>query len=106
MADGMTEGFASAFLPMEAWDERDETVLLLVDYSDGDHPLDDACIAITIGHNNNHNEGDGEGQGWRFAGWCWNHDHYVEGRGKPIGWMPIPHHLALAANDAMPEISA
>jgi hypothetical protein len=86
-----------AFLPMETWDKRDEAVLLLVDYTDGEHALDDATIAITIGHNNDHNVGEGEGQGWQFAGWCWTHDHYVQGKGKPIGWAPLPHHLALAA---------
>lgn len=88
-----------AFLPMDQWDSRDETVLLLVDYSnDGDHPLDDAHVAITIGHNNDHNVGEGEGEGWKFAGWCWTHDHYVEGKGKPIGWSPLPHDLARAAS--------
>jgi hypothetical protein len=86
-----------AFLPMEAWDCRDETVLLLVDYTDGEHPLDDATFAITIGHNNDHNVGEGEGQGWQFAGWCWCQDCYTEGEGKPIGWMPLPHHLASLA---------
>jgi hypothetical protein len=86
---------AQAFLPMEQWDRRDETVLLLIDYrEEGEHPLDDEFFAITIGHNNDHNVGDDEGSGWEFAGWCWTHDHYVQGKGKPVGWMPIPHHLA------------
>ena len=89
-ADALRE----AFLPMDAWDNRDETVLLLVDYADGDHPLDDSTIAITIGHNNDHNVGEAEGNGWEFAGWCWTRDHYVQGKGTPIGWMPLPHHLA------------
>ena len=88
------------FLPLADWDCRDEAVLLLVDYTDGDHAIDDAFIGITIGHNNDHNVGDDEGQGWLFAGWCWSHDHYVQGKGKPIGWMPIPHHLARAVEAA------
>ena len=83
----------AAFRPMDTWDKRDETVLLLVDYTDGDHPLADALIAMTIGHNNDHNVCEGEGSGWQFAGWCWTHDHYVQGKGKPIGWMPLPHYL-------------
>ncbi|EJU14145.1 hypothetical protein LH128_05283 [Sphingomonas sp. LH128] len=95
-------GVEGEFLPMEAWDKRDETVLLLVDYSDGENPLDDALTAITIGHNNDHNVGDGEGNGWEFAGWNWQQDYYTHGRGKPIGWMPIPHHLA-ALNPADAE---
>lgn len=87
----------NAFRPMEAWDQRDEPVMLLVDYrGDGDHPLEDANFAITVGHNNDHNVGEDEGTGWHFAGWCWSHDHYVEGRGKPVGWMPLPHILARA----------
>lgn len=85
----------SAFRSMDDWDMRDETVLLMVDYSDGNHPLDNALIALTVGHNNDHNVGESEGQGWQFAGWCWTHDHYTEGDGKPIGWLPLPHHLAL-----------
>ena len=97
-ADAIRQGEGwGAFRPMEAWDERDETVLLLVDYrGDGDHPLEDANFAVTVGHNNDHNVGDGEGSGWHFAGWCWSHDHYVEGRGKPVGWMPLPHILSRA----------
>ena len=89
------------FRDMATWDQRDEVVLLLVDYSDdGEHPLDDADKAITIGHNNDHNVGEGEGCGWQFAGWSWQQDCYTEGRGKPIGWAPLPHHLAL---DSTPE---
>jgi len=95
-----------AFLPMDQWDKRDESVLLLVDYSEGDHPLDDATVAITIGHNNDHNVGDGEGQGWLFAGWCWTHDHYVQGAGTPIGLMPIPHHLAALFASKLPASEA
>lgn len=85
---------ADDFLPMEAWDKRDEPVLLLVDYSEGDNPLMDALVAITIGHNNDHNLPDDEKQGWLFAGWNWSHDEYVQGKGTPIGWSPLPHHLA------------
>ncbi|TCM25149.1 hypothetical protein [Novosphingobium sp. ST904] len=86
----------AGFRPMSEWDSRDRTVLLLVDYSDGCHALDDAQFAITIGHNNDHNVGEDEGKGWEFAGWCWSHDHYVQGEGMPVGWMPLPHHLAEA----------
>ena len=93
---------ALKFLPMEQWDARDETVLLLVDYRDGDHPLDDAEFAITIGHNNDHNTG--EVDGWKFAGWCWSHDHYVEGNGTPIGWMPLPHYLSASMVDLTGEV--
>lgn len=26
---------------------------------------------------------------WQFAGWCWTHDHFTEGRGAPVGWLPM-----------------
>lgn len=65
---------------------RDGRLLrLLVDYSDGEHPLDDELEAWTFGHNNYDNDGEDR---WRFAGWCWSHDHFTEGRGTPIGWLP------------------
>ena len=99
---GSEPNMTAAFLPMDHWDQRDAPVLLLVDYREGgDHALDDAWIAITIGHNNDHNVGDDEGAGWQFAGWCWTHDHYVQGKGKPIGWMPLPHHLAAVMMEAL-----
>lgn len=92
----LEDGWQPSFRPMDAWDCRDETVLLLVDYENGDHPLDDARFALTIGHNNDHNVGDGEGQGWQFAGWCWCQDCYTEGSGTPVGWLPLPHLFAAA----------
>jgi len=96
------------FLPMEKWDKRDETVILLVDYSDsGENALDDAVVAITIGHNNDHNVGKGEGSGWQFAGWNWCQDHYTEGKGTPIGWMPLPHGIArVHENRLYPRVEA
>lgn len=84
------EGLRSAWRPMDEWDNRDDLVFLLVDYREGgEHPLEDASVGFTIGHNHDHNT-PGEGVGWQFAGWCWSHDHYTEGRGKPIAWKPIP----------------
>jgi hypothetical protein len=65
------------------------TVWLLVDYSnldEGDHPLADAPMAWTIGHNNFEHDGEDV---WRFAGWCWSHDHYTQGRGTPVAWKPV-----------------
>lgn len=56
---------------------------LLVDYSDGDHPLEDELQAATIGFNDLSNTGEDE---WKFVGWCWTHDHFVDGKGKVIGW--------------------
>ena len=63
-------------------------VLLLVDYTDhhADHPLENALVARTIGFNNFDNDGEDI---WKFAGWCWEHDHFVEGKGQPIRWQAI-----------------
>ena len=80
---------AVSFWSMDEWDQRDEIVMLLVDYREGEHSLDDAVVAITVGHNNDHNVGEGEGSGWQFAGWLWSQDCYTQGEGKPIGWLPL-----------------
>ncbi|MEH3121126.1 MAG: hypothetical protein PGN16_03960 [Sphingomonas phyllosphaerae] len=65
---------------------KDGTMLrLLVDYTDGGGPLDDALTAWTIGFNDLVNTGVDE---WKFAGWCWTHDHFSQGSGTPVGWLP------------------
>lgn len=89
---GVEGGVWGEARPMSEWDKRDEMVLLLVKFDD--HSTDDAQHAITIGANNDHNVGDGEGEGWKFAGWCWCHDHFTEGKGEPVGWWPLPHAIA------------
>ncbi len=48
-------------------------------------PLEDAEQAWTIGFNNFQNTGTAE---WQFVGWDWAQDVFVQGRGKPIGWLP------------------
>src|SRR5690606_942024 len=70
---------------------RDGTIIrLLVEFED--HATEDTeGPAWTIGHNSRDNTGDDE---WQLAGWCWNHDHYTEGRGKPVGWLPMVDPLA------------
>ncbi len=53
-----------------------------------EHPLedDDEAPQQTIGLNNFDND---EVDAWKFAGWCWNDDHFTEGKGKPVGWRPF-----------------
>ena len=71
---------------------RDGTLLLLVvDYEaeDADNALEDKLRARTVGFNNL--DCDGEDR-WQFAGWCWSHDHFVEGRGAPILWQLLPEY--------------
>ncbi len=64
---------------------RDGTMLrLLVDFED--HATEDSAgPSPTIGANNFDNDGE---DAWKFAGWCWTHDHFTEGTGMPIGWLP------------------
>lgn len=64
---------------------RDGTMLrLLVEFTE--HQTEDADQAPTIGANNFDNDGEDR---WQFAGWCWSHDHFTEGRGEPVGWLPM-----------------
>ncbi len=53
-----------------------------------EHPFedDDEAPQQTIGLNNFDND---EVDAWKFAGWCWNDDHFTEGKGKPVGWRPF-----------------
>lgn len=63
----------------------DGTMLrLLVAFEE--HPTEDADQAVTIGANNFDNDGE---DNWQFAGWCWSHDHFTEGKGTPVGWLPM-----------------
>lgn len=76
---------------------RDGTMLrLLVEFTE--HATEDADQAPTIGANNFDNDGEDR---WQFAGWCWSHDHFVEGRGEPIGWLPMITASAPASADAV-----
>lgn len=69
---------------------RDGTmVFVLVDYSNElfGHPLEDANKAWTIGFENFDNTGE---DGWQFVGWKWSQDCFQDGRGKVLGWAPMP----------------
>lgn len=64
---------------------RDGTMVrLLVEFTE--HETEDADQAPTIGANNFDNDGEDR---WQFAGWCWSHDHFTEGKGEPAGWLPM-----------------
>lgn len=64
---------------------RDGTMLrLLVEFEE--HSTEDDQQAPTIGANNFDNDGDDD---WKFAGWCWTHDHFVQGKGLVVGWLPM-----------------
>lgn len=73
--------------PVETAPTDGRLLRLLVRFTE--HPLEDSSDPVwTIGHNNDGNVGEGEGVGFQFAGWCWSHDHFTEGRGQVIGWLP------------------
>lgn len=69
---------------------------LLVDYSTArreeddighDAPLDDTRrYAWTVGWNNFDNDGEDT---WQMAGWRWDHDHFTEGHGTPVAFLPF-----------------
>lgn len=80
---------------------KDGTLLLLLveadlDSEDSSNPTENEIVYRTVGHNNLDHDGDDV---WRFAGWCWSHDHWVEGRGTPVMWQPIP---AMPPSDRIP----
>lgn len=75
---------ATTPLPMSTA-PRDGTMLrLLVRFTE--HATADAEQAWTIGSNSFDANGDDL---WQFAGWCWTHDHFTEGKGEPIAWLPL-----------------
>ncbi|WFS20584.1 hypothetical protein P9K38_09705 [Pseudomonas sp. 905_Psudmo1] len=80
---------------------RDGTMVrLLVEFTE--HATEDADQAPTIGANNFENDGEDR---WQFAGWCWSHDHFTQGQGEPIGWLPMldePRRIAPAQQEQQP----
>ena len=75
-------------LPMETAPRDGTMIRLLVDFTE--HATEDTPEpAWTIGANNDANVGDDEREGWKFAGWCWTHDHFTQGEGTPVGWLPM-----------------
>jgi hypothetical protein len=69
---------------------RDGTLLLLLIVSDEEvgTPLEDTDgPSRTVGFNNFDLDGEDE---WKVAGWCWEHDHFTEGRGVPVAWQLFP----------------
>lgn len=65
---------------------RDGTLVrLLVQFTE--HATEDAPgPAWTIGANNFDHDGE---DSWKVAGWCWSHDHFTQGVGTPVAWLPM-----------------
>ena len=75
--------------PMSRAPRDGEMLRLLVDFTDNqieDRPLP----SWTIGANTFDANGIDE---WQIAGWCWTHDHFTQGEGTPIGWLPLKPNL-------------
>lgn len=68
---------------------RDGTMVRLLVLFEEHATEDTAEPAWTIGACNDDNVGEDERIGWHFAGWCWTHDHFTEGKGAPVGWLPL-----------------
>lgn len=71
--------------PMSTAPKNGVIIRLLVEFTE--HPLEDTDAGVwTIGTNSADDNGIDE---WQFAGWCWSHDHFTQGEGEPIGWLPM-----------------
>ena len=81
---GEQENHDPKWRDMETAPKDGTLVRLLVEFED--HSTEDETEAPTIGANNFDNDEQDE---WLFAGWCWTHDHWTQGKGTPIGWLPM-----------------
>ncbi|HDS1139632.1 TPA: hypothetical protein QDZ75_003703 [Stenotrophomonas maltophilia] len=74
--------------PMETAPRDGTMVRLLVLFEE--HATEETAeSAWTIGVCNDDHVGEDQRIGWQFAGWCWTHDHFTEGKGTPVGWLPL-----------------
>lgn len=81
---GAQENYDPCWRDMASAPTDGTMVRLLVEFEE--HSTEDADQAATIGANNFENDDEDV---WRFAGWCWSHDHFTEGKGIPVGWLPM-----------------
>jgi|GEM_PF-3506629 len=82
------QGIDLAARPMDTAPRDGTLVRLLVDFDE--NAIEDSISATwTIGACNDDNVSEGARIGWQFAGWCWTHDHFTEGTGTPVGWLPL-----------------
>ena len=71
---------------IETYKKDGKLVLLLIE--GGEHVSEDRPAYRTVGSNAFEHDGRDE---WDYAGWCWSHDHWTQGRGGEIlGWLPLP----------------
>jgi hypothetical protein len=84
-------------MPMDTAPHDGSMLRLLVQFEE--HATEDTTEpAWTIGA---YSEG---ADGWQFAGWCWSHDHFTEGKGTPVGWLPMLDEQPRAVPDGMVRV--
>jgi hypothetical protein len=77
--------YSRAWNPMSTAPRDGSIIRLLVEFEE--HQLEDhEAPQHTIGCNQFDNTDVDE---WQFVGWCWTHDHFTDGKGKPVGWLPF-----------------
>jgi len=74
------------YLPMSAAPTDGTIVRLLVEFVENSLEYEDKPNHWTIGTCNFSND---KNPTWLFAGWSWSHNCFTQGRGKPIGWLPM-----------------
>ncbi|WP_458068694.1 hypothetical protein [Rhodanobacter sp. BL-MT-08] len=83
--DDQGNSVAALARPIESAPRDGRMLQLLVQFDE--HATDDTLgPAWTIGSNSFDENGE---DNWQFAGWCWDHDHFTEGKGTPVGWAPM-----------------
>ncbi|WP_309628183.1 hypothetical protein [Brevundimonas sp.] len=89
--------------PMDYAPKDGRLLRLLVNYEEPEaqHPLEDELETWTIGHNNLGNTGEDR---WEFAGWCWSHDHFTQGSGSVVGWLPYEASLLFYISKSPDEV--
>jgi len=76
---------SAGWMPIETAPRDGAMLRLLVEFTE--HATEDSeGPSPTIGANNFENDGEDR---WQFAGWCWTHDHFTQGEGRPVAWLPM-----------------
>ncbi len=87
-------------LPIETAPRDGSMLRLLVQFDE--HATEDTSgPAWTIGSNSFDENGEDD---WQFAGWCWSHDHFTEGKGTPVGWLPMLNELPAPSTDRVAAV--
>ena len=73
------------FRPLDTAPRDGTMIRVLVDFEE--HSTEDTDDLVwTMGAWMNDDLG---GMDWQFVGWCWTHDHFTDGKGTVVGWLPL-----------------